>query len=381
MPDGNNRIQVITINSSPLKTCLVNVYMTSLQGAGDLDYKDTMDQISEIIEKYKDSYQTIICGDMNASLHRDNRRRDQNLKEFMINNNLSLGNRYPTATTFFHHNGKKISQSSRESKNAHTLWKKKINSQQNAEQEKNNFTSKKRKLRQLRRQAYASKNEKFFNDVMQVSQKDSKTFHKLIKKQRSKLDINTDILYIGNQTFEGENILSAWQTHFETLGTPNFDENIFDLERLKLSKLQNKIISELDLQNKEITKATPTEIESVIRKLNTGKASDENRIVSEHYIHAIDIFETVINDRLEPELFPSQKTLQRGFTEGASSLFTAFIVSETTMLYKFLKIVSELLTLDAEKAFDTVNHEIMLNKMFHDGIGGDMWVLKTSTPI
>ncbi|VDI17864.1 Hypothetical predicted protein, partial [Mytilus galloprovincialis] len=105
MPDGNNRIQVITINSSPLKTCLVNVYMPSLQVAGDLDYKDTLDQISEIIEKYKDSYQTIICGDMNASLHRDNRRRDQNFKEFMSNNNLSLANRYPKAPTFFHHNG------------------------------------------------------------------------------------------------------------------------------------------------------------------------------------------------------------------------------------------------------------------------------------
>ncbi|CAG2185247.1 unnamed protein product [Mytilus edulis] len=289
---------------------------------------------------------------MNASLHRDNRRRDQNFKEFMSNNNLSLANRYPKAPTCFHHNG------------------------------------------------------------------------------RSKHDTNTDILYIGNQAFEGEKILSAWQTHFETLGTPNFDENIFDLERLELSKLQNNIIPELDIQNKEITKATPTEIESAIRKLNTGKASDENGIVSEHYIHAIDvitdeitdiinqifeeldvpqslkngiltpvlkkkkdktipgnyrgivvtsifskIFETIIKDRLEPELFPSQNTLQRGFTEGASSLFTAFIVSETTMLYKFLKIVLELLTLDAEKAFDTVTHEIMLNKMFHDGIRGDMWVL------
>ncbi|VDI10792.1 Hypothetical predicted protein, partial [Mytilus galloprovincialis] len=288
---------------------------------------------------------------------------------------------------------RKISEASADSKNAHTLWKRKINSHQNADTEKINLTSKKRKLRQLQRQAYASKKEKFINDIMQASQKDSKTFHKLVKQQRSKHDTNTDILYIGNKAFEGEKILSAWQTHFETLGTPNFDENIFDLERLELAKLQNNIIPELDIQNKEITKATPTEIESAIRKLNTGKASDENGIVSEHYIHAIDvitdeitdiinqifeeldIFETIIKDRLEPELFPSQNTLQRGFTEGASSLFTAFIVSETTMLYKFLKIVLELLTLDAEKAFDTVTHEIMLNKMFHDGIRGDMWVL------
>ncbi|CAC5384475.1 unnamed protein product [Mytilus coruscus] len=78
--------------------------------------------------------------------------------------------------------------------------------------------------------------------------------------------------------------------------TPNFDENIFDLERLKLSKLQNKIIPELDLQNKEITKATPTETESAIWKLNTGKASDENGIVSEHYIRAFDVITDEITD-------------------------------------------------------------------------------------
>ncbi|VDI11338.1 Hypothetical predicted protein [Mytilus galloprovincialis] len=171
-----------------------------------------------------------------------------------------------------------------------------MNSHQNADMEKINLTIKKRKLRQLQRQAYASKKEKFINDIMQASQKDSKTFHKLVKQQRYKHDTNTDILYIGNKAFEGEKILSAWQTHFETLGTPNFDENIFDLERLELSKLQNNIIPELDIQKEEITKATPTEIESAIRKLNTGKASDENGIVSEHYIHAIDVITDEITD-------------------------------------------------------------------------------------
>jgi hypothetical protein len=33
------------------------------------------------------------------------------------------------------------------------------------------------------------------------------------------------------------------------------------------------------------------------------------------------------------------------------------------------------MTVDAEKAFDTVNHDIMLNKLYHDGITGDMWLL------
>jgi hypothetical protein len=34
-----------------------------------------------------------------------------------------------------------------------------------------------------------------------------------------------------------------------------------------------------------------------------------------------------------------------------------------------------LLTFDAEKAFDKLNHEILFNKLYHNGIKGDMWVL------
>jgi hypothetical protein len=35
----------------------------------------------------------------------------------------------------------------------------------------------------------------------------------------------------------------------------------------------------------------------------------------------------------------------------------------------------EVLALDAEKAFDTVNHDIRFNKLYQDGVEGDMWSL------
>jgi hypothetical protein len=35
----------------------------------------------------------------------------------------------------------------------------------------------------------------------------------------------------------------------------------------------------------------------------------------------------------------------------------------------------EELTLDAEKAFNPVNHDIMFNKLYQDGVEGDMWSL------
>ena len=44
-------------------------------------------------------------------------------------------------------------------------------------------------------------------------------------------------------------------------------------------------------------------------------------------------------------------------------------------LFKKINRDLELLTVDAEKAFDTVNHDIVLNKLYHDGITGDMWLL------
>ena len=43
---------------------------------------------------------------MNASLHRDDRQRDKNLKNFTETNNLRLPENYPIKPTFFHHNGK-----------------------------------------------------------------------------------------------------------------------------------------------------------------------------------------------------------------------------------------------------------------------------------
>jgi hypothetical protein len=37
------------------------------------DYKAVLDELSEIIEKYRSTYDIIIGGDMNASLHRSDR--------------------------------------------------------------------------------------------------------------------------------------------------------------------------------------------------------------------------------------------------------------------------------------------------------------------
>jgi exonuclease III len=75
--DGGSRLQVITINNVPTVLCIVNVYMPSDIKEGDYEYRDMVDQLNEVIQKYEETYDILLCGDMNASLHRDDKRRDR----------------------------------------------------------------------------------------------------------------------------------------------------------------------------------------------------------------------------------------------------------------------------------------------------------------
>ena len=59
-----------------------------------------------------------------------------------------------------------------------------------------------------------------------------------------------------------------------------------------------------------------------------------------------------------------------------SSLLAAFITSEVVLNgLEDNEDVLFIVTLDAEKAFDKLNHEILFNKLYHYGIVGDTWIL------
>ena len=108
--DGNERINVITVNMKEHPLCIINVYMPSDNSNRDEQYKVILSQLEEIIDKFQCQYQILLCGDFNASLHRDNRPRDECLQQFMESNGMKLVNGYPTKFTFYHHNQKSTSQ-------------------------------------------------------------------------------------------------------------------------------------------------------------------------------------------------------------------------------------------------------------------------------
>lgn len=87
------------------------------------------------------------------------------------------------------------------------------------------------------------------------------------------------------------------------------------------------------------------------------------------------IVESILKERIEPKLLPIQSKLQRGFTEKSSSLNTAFIVTRAAEYCRETSDELYIITLDAQKAFDRLNHELLFNKLYHDGICGDLWIL------
>ncbi|CAG2197890.1 unnamed protein product [Mytilus edulis] len=103
--DGGNRIQAIHIQQGDKPICLINVYMPSDSKNADIEYKDTLAQIDEMIEKYKDTHEIIVCGDMNGSLDRSSTPHDKILKTFCKEKCIGNTEKCPVKETFYHQNG------------------------------------------------------------------------------------------------------------------------------------------------------------------------------------------------------------------------------------------------------------------------------------
>ncbi|CAC5364725.1 E3.1.11.2 [Mytilus coruscus] len=108
--DGGNRIQAIHIQQRYKPICLINVYMPSDNKNADIKYKDTLAQIDEMIEKYNDTHEIIVCGDTNGSLYRSSTLNDKILQTFCKEKCIGNTEKCPINETFYHQNGKSKGQ-------------------------------------------------------------------------------------------------------------------------------------------------------------------------------------------------------------------------------------------------------------------------------
>ena len=87
------------------------------------------------------------------------------------------------------------------------------------------------------------------------------------------------------------------------------------------------------------------------------------------------ILEHILNTRHSVIFQETQSKLQKGFTSGCSSLKAAFILTECILEAGNNKQELFVTTLDTKKAFDVVDKNSLLRKLYLNGIHGDDWLL------
>ena len=85
IPDGSDRIAAVEIATPEDKTLSYCVYMYARGTSdGDIGFMQVLDELHEIVEKFRSTHRIIIGGDFNSSLHRSPpAKRDKLLKEFL----------------------------------------------------------------------------------------------------------------------------------------------------------------------------------------------------------------------------------------------------------------------------------------------------------
>ena len=85
--------------------------MSTCTNSSQTEYRECIDIITDIIEKYQTTHKIVFCGDMNGTLleNRSNKH-DKILKMFVKESNLTTGAYLPETHTFHHHAGNSSSQ-------------------------------------------------------------------------------------------------------------------------------------------------------------------------------------------------------------------------------------------------------------------------------
>ncbi|MES9903995.1 MAG: reverse transcriptase family protein, partial [Sedimenticola sp.] len=276
------------------------------------------------------------------------------------------------------------------------------------------------------RKEFACSKEEFLNEIMENPT--NKHFYRLIRRsQTSSQNVLPCLVINGEETTDLPSQRNAFARYFEDLAVPKQDDR-FDSPYLDLSQTQVKLINAInELQQCAPVHITEDDVNKAINTLNTGKSPDETALKSEHLKYAgktitptiCAIFNKIISEGEVPAVFktgvitpihkkgkdPSsldnyrgititsifgklfetvllqkmttlnanQSELQFGFTKGLSPNMASLLLSESIVESQAAKCPLYVATLDSQKAFDVVHHQILLQKLYHQGINGNMW--------
>ena len=108
--ERNNRVQVIQIDTECTPVCLINMYMPSDSKEHNYEYNDMLSQLAEILNKFRETHDIVLCGVLIGSLHREKTLHDGLLQKFFKEHGVKIEPSYPENITLYHHNGKSEGQ-------------------------------------------------------------------------------------------------------------------------------------------------------------------------------------------------------------------------------------------------------------------------------
>ncbi|CAG2248026.1 unnamed protein product [Mytilus edulis] len=348
LDDGRERIQCVEVlGKDNNNLILISIYLPST-GSRDHyeEFKDTIDQLNEIVLKYQDTHYIIIGGDLNEDLgniDRINKRKDY-LEKFVKETGLKYDNE---GKTFVKVNGEECSELdyflhklgkikpthkqvlnsvmnntsdhhpikmkilygisndadcknlTKDCTNRAVKWDKVdemrkyyaqwVKQGKIKDPENNIYQQRLRTKKEFRRQvrienAKVKDTEK--QRIMETRTKDTKLFHQLVKINRKNRGNAIMDLHVGDICMSGEqNVMEGFKQHFRNLATPEESTVLENRQYHQQVEYEIGLITEM-VKDKNIPPATLEELQKAIKSINKGKSADIYGITVEHILHA-----------------------------------------------------------------------------------------------